>query len=55
MGFFGGTKKPGGAGLWIGEMESDSGGDDAPAAVHHFGFQFSLQGLDLAEHSQTAG
>ena len=37
------------------ETNPDSGGGDAMAAVHHFGFQFSLKGLDLAKHSETAG
>jgi hypothetical protein len=31
-----------------------SGCDDAAAAVHHFGFELSLQGLDLAEDGETA-
>jgi hypothetical protein len=28
---------------------------DAAAAVHHFGFKFGLEGLDLAEHRKAAG
>jgi hypothetical protein len=48
-------KKPGSAGLWNGETNSDSGGSDAMAAVHHFRFQLSLEGLDLTEHRETTG
>lgn len=33
----------------------ESGGDDAPTPVHHFGFEFGLEGLDLAEDGETAG
>jgi hypothetical protein len=28
---------------------------DAAAAVHHFGFKFGLESLDLAEHRKAAG
>lgn len=36
-------------------MDSDSGGRDAVAAVHHFSFQLCLKGLDLAKNGETAG
>jgi hypothetical protein len=36
-------------------VDLGSGGDDAAAVVHHFGFQLGLERLDLAEHGETPG
>jgi hypothetical protein len=36
-------------------LDWKSGGSDAAASVHHFGFEFGFEGLDLAKHSKALG
>jgi DNA-binding transcriptional LysR family regulator len=37
------------------ESLAGSGGGDAAAAVHHFGFELGFKGLNLTEHGEAAG
>ena len=48
-------KKPGQAGLSGLESKWELGGCGAAAAVHHFGFKFGLEGLNLTKDGKAAG